>query len=503
MVPPKRDELSKDDGKIATVGNVLFEEDESEEEYACDFATYIAMEPKLKVTKNEVLQESKENFKQSDINERKDKPCRKDSTQIEEPDFYENKSNILSLMDDRKKEAFIKDYTDIEEQEFYQNEAVIIPLMDKLYGAISNDESDVAFTTLLEMRKILHTITPSFIDVKGIGKLLTSMRKKFYNDNNIQSEAKAMSVSMRKIYTEKMARRSKSFNQTWGNEHEQKCLLERSIKMIGADEAAYIPVKLLGNKLISPEPVKSQIESVIGDMQCINESEKETQTYAAHPSSIYVKISSGIKSKKAKFSLSAMIDTSKQLLVPSITFTGVVKENMASSRVSNVLPINNKATPKWLSETLGSNILDDTVGDEVRSLGKEFIEALDADWPDEVLEAINFKSFVHHIEQAIFEWSQKEQSFMVNNSYKKSDKILNYPENYWIKVRDIVSGLSGSEQFNKPKLLDLMLGGEFKTPMDLVKLPRVTFYKSMKNLLYISAAMFVYIVSFIVYFTLV
>ncbi len=38
-----------------------------------------------------------------------------------------------------------------------------------------------------------------------------------------------------------------------------------------------------------------------------------------------------------------------------------------------------------------------------------------------------------------------------------------------------------------------MLGGEFKTPMDLVELPQLTFYKSMKNLLYIAAAMFVYI----------
>jgi hypothetical protein len=33
------------------------------------------------------------------------------------------------------------------------------------------------------------------------------------------------------------------------------------------------------------------------------------------------------------------------------------------------------------------------------------IEASDANWPDEVLSAINFKSFAHHIEQAILEWS--------------------------------------------------------------------------------------------------
>jgi hypothetical protein len=51
MVLPKHDQLSKDDGKIATVGNVVFEEEESEEEHACDFASYIAMEPKLKSKK--------------------------------------------------------------------------------------------------------------------------------------------------------------------------------------------------------------------------------------------------------------------------------------------------------------------------------------------------------------------------------------------------------------------------------------------------------------------
>jgi hypothetical protein len=92
------------------------------------------------------------------------------------------------------------------------------------------------------MKKILHTTTPSFVDVNGIEKLLTSTRKKFYNDNNIQSEAKAISISMRKFYTEKMARHSKSFNQTWRNKCEQKCLSEKRIKVIGADEATNIPL---------------------------------------------------------------------------------------------------------------------------------------------------------------------------------------------------------------------------------------------------------------------
>jgi hypothetical protein len=69
----------------------------------------------------------------------------------------------------------------------------------------------------------------------------------------------------------------------------------------------------------------------------------------------------------------------------------------------------------------------------------------------------------------------------VNNSYERCEKILNYLENYWIKVLDIVSGLYGNEQFNKSKLLEWMLRGEFKTPMALVKLPRLTFSQPMKK----------------------
>ena len=52
-----------------------------------------------------------------------------------------------------------------------------------------------------------------------------------------------------------------------------------------------------------------------------------------------------------------------------------------------------------------------------------------------------------------------------------------------MKLRDIVCGLSGDRQFNKPKLLLCMLTGEYESAMDLVKLPGLTFYQSMKNIL--------------------
>jgi hypothetical protein len=147
-------------------------------------------------------------------------------------------------------------------------------LMDKLCGAISNIESDAAFSILLEMTKILHTITHSFIEGNGIGKLLTSIRKTFYNNNNLQSEAKTISISMRKIYGEKMARCLNRFNQIWGNKREQ--------KLIGANEATYTCMLQVGDKFVFSEPVKSQIEFVIGDMEWGNHSNTETQTSAVY-----------------------------------------------------------------------------------------------------------------------------------------------------------------------------------------------------------------------------
>jgi hypothetical protein len=71
-----------------------------------------------------------------------------------------------------------------------------------------------------------------------------------------------------------------------------------------------------------------------------------------------------------------------------------------------------KRPPKWLPEALANNILDPTVGDEVRLLGKEFLEVLDADWPGAMLEEINFKSFVHHVEQAILSGHKKNNRLL-------------------------------------------------------------------------------------------
>jgi hypothetical protein len=53
------------------------------------------------------IQGIKQKSKHGKIGKRKHKSCRKDSTEIEEPDFYEDKSNIFPLMDERKKEVLV------------------------------------------------------------------------------------------------------------------------------------------------------------------------------------------------------------------------------------------------------------------------------------------------------------------------------------------------------------------------------------------------------------
>lgn len=52
---------------------------------------------------------------------------------------------------------------------------------------------------------------------------------------------------------------------------------------------------------------------------------------------------------------------------------------------------------------------------------------------------------------------------------------------YFERVRNVISGLAGDQLKPRTKLLDWLLEGKFHKPMDLVKLPLDTFYKSMKH----------------------
>jgi hypothetical protein len=480
VVRLKRNERKMENDKIPDIGE--FEAEYSEEDYASDVASYEHVEPKLRLNNDKILLHQTEIVKPSNVMNEEEKSSTKESTVVVKETFYGKMIDISLSIPERKKELSIEKSIANEEEEFYQNEAVIQPLMEKLNVAVMKNNSEEASIKLSDILKVLPTISPSFIELNGIGKLLISTRKNFDEDENIRNKVKAISSSMKEIYKTKIARRPVSFKRTWGKKCEENPISQKMLKMNDVIIAASTPVKLVDRKFVLPDARKLQNLCVIANIDPRKHG-IATEMFPSREGVINGKNSAIIKPKKAKFSLRAMIDSSKQISVPSTGILSVVKENIGSLVASPVVTIKKKGLPKWLIDSVPSNVTDATVGDEVRSLGKEFIEALNAEWPDEVLRQINYESFVCNIEKAVYEWSQNDQTVIGNDSDKACVKRLKYPENYWMKLRDIVSGLSGDGEFNKPKLVQWMLTGEFDTPMDLVKLPGVTFYQSMKNIL--------------------
>ena len=115
--------------------------------------------------------------------------------------------------------------------------------------------------------------------------------------------------------------------------------------------------------------------------------------------------------------------------------------------------------------------------DRQRRLGAEFCEAVPEEWPQTILNKVNTTAYILNVEQAIFDWAQNPDN----------QRKFIYPENYWEKIRYVVSGLSGRnetcDELYMPELVKRMLQGEYQTAMDLVSLPNDDFYDSMKNLL--------------------
>lgn len=374
-----------------------------------------------------------------------------------------------------------EDYAVLEKKEFLLNEKNILPIMRKLELSVSKKNSVEAYAKMQDLKKILHTITPSFIEIHPIGKLLKNTRQAFENQQNIVDTARAISGSMKEIYNEKIKNRQDGIQEV--KETKQIYNSGREEVKSEAGDTEYIPETSKELLLTSPTTEPMDLQTLLPATDIIprkgGSSKTETQSSVVPQQVADTKAPVLTKPKKPKFSLGAMIDGSKQALASSIA-----KECVSYLAVPNVLATYKKGPPGWLTDALPDNITDPTIGDEVRSLGKEFIEAIDADWPDDVLEQINIASFVYHIEKAIFEWSQEDLTAKPRTSTRAPIKpLLKYPENYWVKVRDVVAGLSGDRLFNKPKLVEWMLRGDYETPMDLIKLPGITFYQSMKNLL--------------------
>jgi hypothetical protein len=331
-----------------------------------------------------------------------------------------------------------------------------------------------------DLKKILPTITPLFIECHPIGKLLKTTRQAFYNQERIVEIVRGISQSMKEIYNDKIKNRQERTQEIKEGNRRQNS--GREDVENDACVTENIPESSRELPVTTPITEPTELQTLHTTAESIprkgSSSKTEKQSSVVPHPVASTKASVPIKPTKPKFSLGAMIDGSKQASASS-----AAKEYKSYLAASTVLATSKKGPPGWLTDALPDSVSDPTIGDDVRSLGKEFIEAIDADWPNDVLEQINVASFVYHVEKAIHEWAQEEQGHKSRSSNRAPVKpLLQYPENYWVKIRDVVAGLSGDRLFNKPKLVEWMLRGDYATPMDLIKLPGITFYESMKNL---------------------
>ena len=315
-----------------------------------------------------------------------------------------------------------------EQAEFHLNEKNILPTMHKLRDAVSQKEKEGMFSLLNEIESAVPGIAPSFIELYDIGMFLKRTKQSFV-DAELIAKVKAITEAMKMLYLEKRSRRPKDFKLTW-----KAC-----------------------------DTILKQVEI---------KSSKVSSKVVASPEL-------AAKSRKKSFSVRSMIDRSLRNASSSVE-AHARKEHITTLVVPPLL-VSKRELPKWLTEALPENVLDPSADDNDRVIGKEFIDCIDADWPEDVLQQINFDSFVHHIEQAAYDWSQVDEAQM---SRRRNTSVLKYPNNYFMKIRDIVSGLSLGNHFDSkhyPKLLDELLKGKYATPMDLVKLPGLIFYESMKH----------------------
>jgi len=401
----------------------------------------------------------------------------------EDSEAFEGQSSIIDSANiSRTKEVPFpfEDYATLEEKEFRLNEIEILPIMRELQLSIDKKNSEEANANMEALKKILPTIAPLFIERHPIGKLLKTTRQAFYNQEKIVETVRGISQSMKEIYNEKIKNRQERTQEIQEGNRKQNS--GREDVENDACVTENIPYSSRELPLTTPTTEPTELQTVNTTAESIprkgSSSKTEKQSSVVPNPVISTKASIPIKPTKPKFSLGAMIDGSKQASASS-----AAKEYKSYLAASTALATSKKGPPGWLTDALPDSVSDPTIGDDVRSLGKDFIEAIDADWPNDVLEQINIASFVYHVEKAIHEWSQEEHGHKSRSSNRVPVKpLLQYPENYWVKIRDVVAGLSGDRLFNKPKLVEWMLRGDYETPMDLIKLPGITFYESMKNL---------------------
>ncbi len=129
--------------------------------------------------KDEILLPQIENAEETNNINEEDKSSAKQSKTVVGEVLYQKIVDIPLSNQEINKASSVENYTANEEEEFYKNEAVIEPLMEKLSLAVTENNTKEACIKLGEIVILLPTISPSFIELNGIGKLLIRTRKIF------------------------------------------------------------------------------------------------------------------------------------------------------------------------------------------------------------------------------------------------------------------------------------------------------------------------------------
>jgi len=358
------------------------------------------------------------------------------------------------------KPSFI--YTEVmEDTENSKNETELLPIMEQFKDAVFQGERELMFSCLSEISTFVHEIAPSFLFRHEIPEIFKNARRKF-KDEEAKAKIKCITDAISSVYRQKIDRRtknvSKSFDSIAKNLNEE--AVDVSVITEGVSLVKRSQPTLVGNSVVLPKNDRQPKEAT-----------KSLDTRAKIPRV-------DITKKKSPFSLQQLIVKSQQSPVTSCVVD--IKKDQQTSKTASL-------TPKWLTEDLQTDVeqhLQDV--DKNREIGKELLCCIDAYWPDEISENINFETFISQLEQAIFQWSQSSQIDNPTTSRKVQTGEYNYPypDNYFKKLGHIISGLSVgnfSDLNQTPSLLYELVKGKFPTPMDLVKLSGSEIYNSIKG----------------------
>mmetsp|Transcript_26728 Transcript_26728/g.39559 ORF Transcript_26728/g.39559 Transcript_26728/m.39559 type:complete len:962 (-) Transcript_26728:1520-4405(-) len=372
-----------------------------------------------------------------------------------------------------------------EQEKLNKNISEFLPKMEKLQNSIAQDDPISALKYLKKIEKLIPDVTPAFVESNfQLGRLLKKTRTAFKNsDPQVSAKCKTLTSKLKATYFEKQNGVPEGFIPNFDHSPDLSCNgpkvspttrpvttevkakdePEVSFSSENAAEADEEPkaeaplppteTELSNPSASEPSAVPSMTISSIPTKNKVSSYESETKTItdnlptptAPAPTSQEVKPA---RKKPPAFSLKGMLEGPKQ---PSAK-----KHNRPSGVGSSRPSAQRKQLPKWLTDPSNS---DEARNDHLRNFALDFFHDIASYFPEG---KINKTGVALTLEAAVFDWSLKDK--------------MNFPNNYWEKIHDIVSGISGKSTTGT--LVKQIIDGEFATPMDLINLPRLKFFES-------------------------